>query len=998
MSSGSSDSGDTRALRRLEFLARAGELLASSLDYEATLRHVARLALPELGDMCIVDIVQDGGLRRVVAEHVRADRRAAMAALAAVNPEPSSSPAPSAQVLASRGTVRIEAVTDALIDAHTHGAEHAALVRSLGLHSLLIVPMCAHDDVVGVMTLGITESDRRYGMDDQELGEEVARRAALAVANARLYRNAQRELERRERAEAELRLSEQRFRAIMEQSPLSTQRLAPDGRTISVNAAFERLWGLTLESLGDYSVLDDPQLEDKGIAPLLRQAFAGTPTALPVIPYDPAVSVPAAGARDDATRWISAYAYPVRDDAGTICEVVLVHEDVTDARRAEARLRDSEERLNRALLAGELVVWDWDLRSNRIECSQNAAAFFGIDVGQAGAFLDAIHPDDLPRVNLQAAQALAGGVFERIEYRLLPRDGRTRWVQSRGHVEFDGAGVAVRMLGVTVDVTERRAAEEALRVLADAGEILGRSLDYQVTLENLARVVVPRVADWFAVHLRNDDGGLERASVHHPNPAHVAIAKELFERYPPPADAPSGALNVMRTREPEWAAHIPPELLRDNAQDAEHARLLLSLGLRSYIIVPLESRGQVIGSLTLVQAESGRSYGEGDIALARELAQRAASAVDNARLYAQLREEHRRKDEFLATLAHELRNPLAPIRTGLALLQADGDPARSAATRGVMERQLAHMVRLIDDLLDLSRVTRGTIELQRRAVRVRDVVASAVEASGPLLDAAGLRLDVDVQAPGAVLDADEARLSQVLTNLLNNAAKFTPRGGRVSLRAAAHDDALRVEVADTGIGLAPAQLDAIFEMFVRGDDAQRHGGLGIGLTLARRLVELHGGRLWAESEGPGRGSRFIVELPLAAAIAVPAPMPTAAEPPPSARRVMVVDDNVDAARTLAALLELDGHDVRTAFSGDDALALLDGFVPELAFLDLGLPGMSGYDLARRLRADARSARARLVAVTGWGRDEDRDRTRDAGFDAHLTKPVDPSTVLGLLAG
>ncbi|WP_133478425.1 GAF domain-containing protein [Cognatilysobacter segetis] len=709
--------GDTRALRRLEFLARAGELLASSLDYEATLRHVARLALPELGDMCVVDVAQDGGLRRVATEHVRADRRALVEALAQANPDPSRSPAPAARVLASGITERIDEVTDALIDANTHSDEHARLAHALGVRSLLIVPMRAHDDVVGVMTLGITESDRRYGPDDQELGEEIARRAALAVANARLYRNAQQEIARREQAEAALRLSEQRFRAITEQSPLSTQRLARDGRTVSVNAAFERLWGLTLESLGDYSVLTDPQLEEKGIAPLLRQAFAGTPTALPVIAYDPAMSVPAANHRDDATRWISAYAYPVRDDDGTIREVVLVHEDVTESRRAELKLRGSEERLNRALAAGELVVWDWDLVSNRIECSQNAADFFGLDVGQSGAFLDAIHPDDLPKVNAAAERALATGIFERMQYRLASATGRGRWVQSRGHVEFDAERRPVRMLGVTVDITERFHAEEAVRMLADAGEILGRSLDYEATLDNLARVVVPRVADWFAVDLVTEDGALQRVAVHHPDAARVAIATRLFERYPPQRG--SGAWKVIETRNPEWAADIPPALIRASAVDAEQARMLAELELRSYIIVPLIARDTVIGTLTLVQAESGRRYQQADVGLALELARRAAAAVDNARLYAQLQDEHRRKDEFLATLAHELRNPLAPIRTGLALLQADTDPERNARTRGIMERQLAHMVRLIDDLLDLSRVTRGTVELQRRPVAAR---------------------------------------------------------------------------------------------------------------------------------------------------------------------------------------------------------------------------------------------------------------------------------------
>ncbi|WP_187770761.1 ATP-binding protein [Cognatilysobacter lacus] len=982
------------ALHRLDVLARAGEVLASSLDYEITLQHVAQLCVPELGDLCVVDVVENGVLRRVATAHVLPQKRSLVHQMTLRNPRPGESPAPAGRVLASGASERLDVVTPDVVASHTKDAEHAALIRAIGMRSHVAVPMRAHGDVIGVLSVGITETDRRFDDADQRLVEEIARRAAFAVENARLYRSAQAEIARREQAEAALQLSEQRFRAITEQSPLSTQRLSPDGRTISVNAAWERLWGLTADVLGDYSVLTDPQLEEKGITPLLRLAFAGTPTALPVIPYDPTVSVAGADERDDATRWIGAYAYPVRDDEGAIREVVLVHQDVTDTRRAESKLRASEDRLNRALAAGELVVWDWDLATNRVECSQNATNFFGIDMGQLGAFLEVIHPEDLPRVKALAARALETGIFDRIEYRLRRSAGRPRWMQSRGHAEFDDDGRAVRMLGVTVDVSDRRIAEESVRVLADAGEILGRSLDYQATLGNLARVVVPRVADWFAVDLLTEDGELERVSVHHPDPARVAIAREVFERYPPRRGA--GAWKVIETRTPDWTADIPRRLIEQGAVDADHARLLLSLDLHSYITVPLVARDTVIGVLTLVHAESGRRYERADVALALELARRAASAVDNARLYAQLQDEHRRKDEFLATLAHELRNPLAPIRTGLALLQADGDATRNARTRAIMERQLAHMVRLIDDLLDLSRVTRGTIGLQRRLVDVGGLVASSVEASRPLIDAAGLTLKLDMDARHVVLDADEARLSQVLTNLLNNAAKFTPRGGLITLRTALHGARVRIEVGDTGIGLAATQLESIFEMFARGVESGAYGGLGIGLTLARRLVDLHGGQLWAESDGPGRGSRFIVELPVSAQRVEAAPIDAVPDVSPL-RRVLVVDDNVDAAQTLAALLALDGHEVRCAFTGDAALALLDEFHPDIAFLDIGLPGMSGYDLARHLRADARAAQARLVAVTGWGREQDRSQARGAGFDAHLTKPVDPAAVLALLA-
>ncbi|WP_456953894.1 ATP-binding protein [Lysobacter sp. HA35] len=991
----SPDAG-TRALHRLAFLALAGERLAASLDYETTLTGLAGLTIPELGDYCVVDVVEGGGLRRVAAEHLRDDKRVLMDRLAAQYSNPTRSPSPAGRVLASGRTERIDVVTLDALASHTLDADHLQLMRDIGVRSSLAVPMLAHGQVIGVLSLGITESDRRYDDDDQLLAEELARRAALAVENARLYRAAQDELQRRERAEADLRLSEHRFRAIMEQSPLSTQRLAPNGRTIGVNTAWEKLWGLTLDALGDYNMLEDPQLEKKGIAPLLRRAFSGTPTMLPTIAYDPHETLPSASTHLEATRWVSAYAYPVRDDdSGEIREVVLVHDDVTDARRAEARLLRSEERLNRVLMAGGLVTWDWDLASGHVQCSANAREFFGTDVGQRDEFMRTIHPEDLPKLEVVSREAMRTGVFEMLEYRLRTTQGRERWVQTRGQVEFDHDGNPARMFGITVEVTERHRAEAATRLLADAGEALGASLDYATTLDNLARIVVPQVADWFAVDLITEAGELERVAVYHPDPARVAIAKEFFERYPP-RRGQSGAWSVIETRRPEWVADLPEQFIIDNAIDADQSRLLLSLKLHSYIIVPLIARDTVIGVLTLVYAESERRYYESDVAFATDLARRAATAVDNARLHLQLQDEHRRKDEFLATLAHELRNPLAPLRTGLALMQMTDDAAVASRAREVMERQLGHMVRLIDDLLDLSRVTRGAIALQRRIVEIGDVLDVALETSTSLIDAAGLTLDVDVDDPETPLDADDTRLAQVLTNLLNNAAKFTPAGGRVSLRTRREGAWLRIEVSDTGIGLAPTQMEHIFEMFARGEGSEEQGGLGIGLTLARRLAELHGGRLHAESEGPGRGSRFVLELP----VAQHAQRELDVIPPQlsrGGRRVLVVDDNADAALTLTAFLELDGHDVRSAGSGVAALEVVSDFVPEVAFLDIGMPGMNGYELAGHLRADPRTASTRLVALTGWGRAEDRERTREAGFDAHLTKPVDPAALIQLLA-
>jgi PAS domain S-box-containing protein len=988
-----------RAADRFAFLAAAGEALASSLDYEETLQQVAKLAVPALGDFCMVDVIDADQVRRVAFAHVDAGKLACIREMAERFPPRPGSPSPAGRVLASGELELLEVVDAAVVRSHTMHPDHARLIEAIGVRSHIAVPMKVRSQLLGAISVGISESDRCYGGDDVAVVEEIARRAAMAIENARLYGAARREIERRREVEAELRMSERRYRAILEQSPMSTQILAPDGRTLQVNDAWEELWGLRLEDLGDYNVLSDPQLEERGIAPLLRRAFAGEPQKLPLIAYEPDATLPDRSRFRGSMRWVSAMAYPVRDEAGAVREVVLIHTDVSEARVAQERLRESERRLNRALAASKMVVWDWDLRTDMVECSANAVEFFGIQVAHREDFLRTIHPDDLPRVHASSGAALAEGLPFIAEFRLNSPDGLERWVHSRGEVERDADGRPVRFLGVTMETTSLKRAEELTRMLADAGRVLGASLDYTTTLAELSHVVVPRLADWYAVDLLTEDGRLERVSVHHPDPARVALAHRLFERYPPRRDAPHGTWHVIATGQPEWMAEIPDSLLEQSAEDAEHLAILRSLKLRSYILVPLVARDAVIGVLSLVYAESGRRYRETDLDVATDLARRAAAAVDNARLFAQLQVEHRRKDEFLATLAHELRNPLAPIRSGLAVLSSAPDAAITARVHGIMERQLAQMVRLIDDLLDLSRVTRGAIELRRERVSAAAVVAAALETSRPALDAAGLEVHVDVPEAPVWLDADATRVAQILTNLLGNASKFTPRGGRVEVRAgSAQGGTAEIEVVDTGVGIEPERLQHVFEMFVRGPESASQGGLGIGLTLGRHLAELHGGTLHAESAGLSRGSRFVLRLPCAD---TPAGKPQddglATSEGGTRRRVLVVDDNVDAAETLAMLLGLAGHDVHVATSGAEGVDAAMRLRPDLAFLDLGLPDFSGLELAARIRAMPGIGRVRLVALTGWGRDQDRVQAREAGFDAHLTKPVDAAAVFEQVA-
>jgi signal transduction histidine kinase/ActR/RegA family two-component response regulator len=375
-----------------------------------------------------------------------------------------------------------------------------------------------------------------------------------------------------------------------------------------------------------------------------------------------------------------------------------------------------------------------------------------------------------------------------------------------------------------------------------------------------------------------------------------------------------------------------------------------------------------------------------------------ASEVALEERAAELQRADTNKSQFLALLAHELRNPLAPLRTGLAVLRLTPAGTSAAQTHEMMERQFTHLARLIDDLLDVSRIERGKLELRPERVALDVVARSAVEAAMPGMDAKSLQLVVRYAGQPLYVEADPTRLAQVLGNLLNNAAKFTAAGGRIELAMRAEDGQAVVSVADTGIGLAPGDLARIFDMFVQAGAPHTAGGLGLGLTLVRSIVEHHGGRVEARSAGPGRGAEFIVRLPLPPSSAAPAAPAVPLPANGTRRRVLVVDDNADAAETIASLLRLEGHRVETALNGAAALRVAEALQPDVAFIDLNMPGMDGYELTRRLRTLPFGRNARLVALTGMGKSSDMDRSHAAGFDLHLTKPADPAQVSQVAAG
>ena len=606
----------------------------------------------------------------------------------------------------------------------------------------------------------------------------------------------------------------------------------------------------------------------------------------------------------------------------------------------------------------------------------------------------------------QVRAALSGHLVT-FESSMMYRDGKLRYVRAT-YVPDVGADGRVRGFVAHVnDISDLKRAEDEREQLRRRADELGRiarrlteSLDTAEVAERIAQSILPLFqAQSSVVRLLQPDGAL----------ACVAIAGKWLENFKPGYLLPPGVGLVGRAiaeRRALWTADILDE--PSVVLTPEFRRGLAGAGLHAVLAVPLQVKGEVIGVISTAHREI-RTFSQAEIDLLQAFADQAALAMRNVQLFA--REQTARaeaeaanhaKDQFLALLAHELRNPLAPIVTAAALLRRPDTSATVVAhSAGIVERQARNLARLLDDLLDVSRITRGRIELRLQTVSVADAVTSALEATRPLVDERRQTVSLVLPAAPLHVQADPARLEQIIVNVLNNASRYTPPEGAISVALSEERGEAVLRIQDTGVGMAEDVLPRIFELFVQGDQSLAHtsGGLGIGLTLVHRLVTLHHGRVQAHSDGPGRGSLFTIALPLsetsagcAPVVAVPARGPAAA--------VLLIEDNADARQSLRTLLEREGHRVDEAADGASGLARAEATEPDIVLIDIGLPGMDGYEVARRIRA-RRGAIPILVAITGYGQADDRRRSLEAGFDAHLTKPVFPDhlcQVLATLAG
>jgi signal transduction histidine kinase/DNA-binding response OmpR family regulator len=531
----------------------------------------------------------------------------------------------------------------------------------------------------------------------------------------------------------------------------------------------------------------------------------------------------------------------------------------------------------------------------------------------------------------------------------------------------------------------RAMAEEQQRrasFLAEATQVMSSSLEVDTILAGVAGLMVPFMADFAAI-------GFAVGSQHPRRTGQVA-GWDAFVG--PHREAVMEGIFRLKAR----AMDSNDEVHVDYLEGPDGVRLPGEIHA-----FPLATRNKAGGALVLALGPSGRRLEGADLALAQSIAGRAATALDNCLLFAEIQGADQRKNEFLATLSHELRNPLAPMRSALHLLRSGSvDDKRARGLLETMDRQVSQMSRLVEDLLDISRITRGVIELRREPLDVATAIRDALESCEGALKAGRHQIEIDAPSEPISVMADRARLQQILENLVLNAAKYTEAGGRIVLSASADEGFATIQVKDNGIGIAPDKLPQVFELFVQVDESpeRTRRGLGIGLALVKDLATRHGGTVHAASEGLGKGSTFGVRLPRAVEERRPVAAPKVEEAACLAgRRVLVVDDNLDAAETLVMMLDTLGQQTRQCHDGNNAVALAAEFKPEVVFMDIGLPGMSGHEAAARMRKELGLTDAYLVALSGYGTEEDKRKSLTAGFDHHLVKPLDPSALPGILA-
>ncbi|HSN20456.1 MAG TPA: PAS domain S-box protein, partial [Usitatibacter sp.] len=960
--------------------SRAAELLSSSDGYRDTLELTLAACLPALGDFGFFDARDGGEVVRIARAH---EDEALEALLRPTRWSPQPRDGVNLCALTTGRPALHPDVDDAWYRDVAVNEQHLETLRRLAFRSMISVPMRFRGELIGALTLFMGRSGRRHDEQLLAIASGLAGIAAPVVANAAL-------IERHERAEAALLASEAQLRLSYEAAGLGAWSWRVEDGEVYWSPEYREIYGLDAH---------EPPTFERGMAVVMPEDRDGVAAAVrrcietgSEYRSEHRVLHPRKG-----LRWIQALGRPELGAgnrpvrlSGMVMDVTHRHEPDRARAYMAAIVESSEDAVISKTLDG--VITSWNPAASRL---------YGYRAAEiVGKPITTLIPPELHEEELQIlARVRSGQRVDHFETVRVAKDGRRIPVSLMVSPVRDAGG---RIIGISKIARDLSAVQKANRELQALRDQLAGELEAMRHLQQISSRLISRDDKLEDLLLEILDAGLRitgrtRGVVQLHEPAtgtlRMVAARgfdaafcEGFREVHASEGLPSAA--AMRTGERVIVEDIAADVA---LRSSPRGRALLAAGVRAVQCTPLRSRdGRLIGTFVTHSPWPSRP-GERELRLLDILSRTAADLIERATAQAALKDADRRKDEFLAILAHELRNPLAPVRYAVSIARdpASTDEARRRA-QAVIERQVSHMARLLDDLLDISRIARGTVSLRKERMELGACIAAAIEAARPLIDPKGHRLSTRLPADPLVLDADPVRVTQVLTNLVTNAAKYTDPGGSIEVEARREGSEAVIVVRDTGIGI-PAELrPRLFTLFSQAGSAleRSEGGLGIGLALVRGFVDLHGGSVEAHSEGPGRGSRFVVRLPIGEAARPPAGEPGVA--PGAGRtslRVLVADDNEDICEMCATLLGTWGHRCLAARDGDAALALIERERPDVALLDIGLPGVNGYQIGERVRASPWGRRIVLVAVTGWGQDEARARSSAAGFDFHLTKPV-----------
>jgi PAS domain S-box-containing protein len=678
--------------------------------------------------------------------------------------------------------------------------------------------------------------------------------------------------------------------------------------------------------------------------------------------------------------------------------------------RDRAALRNEERRYRSLVLATPTrqTIVIADAAGSRVQASPSWQEITGQTAEEmvGRGWLDVVHPGHRERVAKAWNAAMNGGAVYEDRYLLRQVDGSYRWFADKTVPVHDEEGRIQEWIGTATDIHEQQVAQEGLSFLARANELFASSLDYRETLRNITFLAVPRIADWCAVDMAPEPGQNERSriAVAHADPAKIALAEQFTQKFPPDPET-DAIYRVMRTGASELVPFVSDQMLEQAARGEEHLRMIRELGIMSIMIVPLRSRGAVVGTITFVASD--RRFSQNDLTQAEELAYRASIAIENARLYSAAQAANRAKDEFLATLSHELRTPMTAVLGWARMLKLGLSEQEASVAIDAIEQSAGAQAQLIEDVLDVSRIMSGKLTFEPRPADMRMVAQAAMTTVHPAAVAKDIEILSSFPPILPPVSGDEGRLQQIVWNLLANAIKFTPRGGTVSLRLLHHGSLVRLTVSDTGDGIDRAFLPYAFEPFRQADSSttRLHGGIGLGLAIVRSLVEMHGGRIRVASTGKGHGASFTVELPvMEAAPTIPGAPPPERSVLPAASTslptltdvtVLVIDDQEYTRDVVAGILRHTGAMVHTAASVREALPLFRRVEPHIVVCDIAMPEEDGYAFLGEVRSWTDALRSTpILALTAFGRPEDRLRALNAGFDAYLKKPVDPAELAG----